>query len=36
MAKGKKITKKEEMSSKFIFWVIGLIAIGIVGLIFLR
>ncbi len=35
MAKGNRSNKKEERSSKFIFWVIGLIAIGIVGLIFL-
>ncbi|WP_342432749.1 DsbA family protein [Neobacillus sp. FSL H8-0543] len=35
MAKSKKSSKKEANSSKFVFWVIGLIAIGIVGLIFI-
>nr|WP_263325136.1 DsbA family protein [Neobacillus sp. Marseille-Q6967] len=38
MAKNKKNVKKKETnsSSKFMFWVIGLIAVGIIGLIFLN
>jgi protein-disulfide isomerase len=35
MAKKKKYTKPEPKSSKFVFWIIGLIAVSIIGFIFL-
>jgi len=36
MAKKKKNVKQETKSSKFVFWIIGLIAIAVIGLIFLN